>query len=216
MKRPKAWGVLALAILLAAPAAATAQAAAGFRAGVRSAGLETAEGVSTITEPVFGAYLGFALSDRLALQTEVVYGTRGATGFGLGADALDPAGTGVELSMRYIEVPILLRVGFPGDRLLVSFAAGPYLGFLTGCDVVAGGTTRACDDAAATERFEPRSTDLGLAAGAGLDFALGRSTVFVDARYTLGILSIQGGSDPFDARHNGVALTGGLAVPLGR
>ena len=216
MKRTMAWGALALATLLAAPAGGSGQAAAGFRAGVRGAGLETGQGVSTINEPVFGAYLGFALSDRLAFQTEVVYGTRGATGFGLGTDALDPAGTGVELSMRYVEVPILLRAGFPGERLLTSFFAGPYVGFLTGCDVTADGTTRACDEAAATRRFDPRSTDVGLVAGAGLDFALGRSTLFIDARYTLGILSIQEGSDPFDARHNGVALTGGLAVPLGR
>lgn len=212
----KAMTACALGVLLAAPMGAGAQTAAGFRAGVRSAGLETSQSVSTITTPVYGAYLGFGLSDRLAFQTELVYGTRGADGLGLGTDALDASAAGVELRMSYIEVPLLLRAGFPGQRFLASAFAGPYAAFLTNCEVSAGGTTTSCDDATATQRFSPRTTDFGVVAGAGLDVALGESTIFVDARYSFGLLSLQAGADPFDARHNGLAVTGGFAVPLGR
>jgi hypothetical protein len=205
-----------LGVLLAASSGVSAQAAMGFRAGVRNAGLETGQSVSTINKPVYGVYMGFGLSDRLAFQTEVVYGTRGANGLGLGADTLDASAAGVDLSMDYIEVPLLLRAGFPGKRLLASFFAGGYVAFLANCEVTAAGTTTSCDDAAAAQRFSPRTTDLGLVAGAGLDLALGQGSIFVDARYSFGLLSIQSGSDPFDARHNGLAVTGGFAVPLGR
>jgi hypothetical protein len=206
----------AVAILLAAPMGMSAQTAAGFRAGVRNADLQTGQGVSPLTEPVYGAYIGFGLSDRLALQLETVYGVRGAAGLGLGTDALDPSAPGAEVQMEYVEAPILLRAGFPGRRLLASVFAGPYVSVLIGCDVTVAGTTTACDDDTATRRFDPRTTDFGLVAGAGLDMAVGRSTLFVDARYTLGTGSIQAGSDGFDARHNGVAITAGFALPLGR
>lgn len=206
-----------LALLLLAPTGAAAQTAMGLRAGFRSAGLSGGQDTGTFNEPVFGAYLGFGISDRLALQFEGVYGTRGGTGLGLGADALDPAAAPVDVEMQYLEIPILLRAGFPGDRILGSFFVGPYAGFLLSCEVLpeAGGS-RSCDDSTATQRFSPRSTDIGLLAGAGLDLALGGNTVFVDARYSVGFLSVQSGSNAFDARHNGLAVTAGLAVPLGR
>lgn len=214
MNRAIRWS--AAIALLALPAGAVAQSATGLRAGIRNAGIQTSQGVSTITEPVYGAYLGFGLSDRLAFQMEVVYGVRGADGLGLGTDVLDSSAAGVRVDMQYLEIPLLLRAGFPGERLLASFFAGPYTGFLLSCDVTAGGSTGACDDAAAAQRFAPRPTDFGLVAGTGVDIAIGESTVFFDARYTLGILSIQSGDNGFDARHNGLAITGGLAVPLGR
>lgn len=215
MNRLILWGLLGA--LVVAPSTARAQAAAGFRVGLRSAGLDASQQVDPTRSLVLGGYLGFGISDRLALQVEVAYGSRGASGLGLGADALDDAATPVELEMQYLEVPVLLRAGFPTGRLLPSFFAGPYAAFVLSCEVTPdGGDTTRCDDAVASQRFSPRTTDLGLVAGAALDVAMGQSTVFVDARYTFGVLSIQAGSDGFDARHNGFALTGGIAVPLGR
>jgi hypothetical protein len=215
MRRLMISGVLTA--LLLAPAIAEAQSAIGFRGGIRSASLETDQTVTALDEMVLGAYLGFGLSDRLAFQAELVYGTRGAGGLGLGADALDGTATPVRVDMRYIEVPLLLRAGFPGERLLPSFFAGPYVAFLLSCEVTPdGGSAGACDDDAAAQRFAPRSTDFGMVAGLGLDVAIGESTLFIDGRYTFGIASIQAGGNAFDARHNGMAVTGGFAVPLGR
>ena len=207
----------AVLVLVLLPTSVVAQAAAGFRAGVRNAGLSTGQSTSTIDEPVYGVYIGFPVSDRLALQIEGVYGVRGAEGVGLGNGTLDPAATAVRLDMRYLDVPILLRAGFPGERLLASFFAGPYLGFLLSCQVTpTGAAGTACDEITAAQRFVPRETDVGVLAGAGLDVAIGTSTIFVDARYALGFLSIQAGDEGFDARHNSVGVTLGLAVPLGR
>lgn len=206
-----------IATALAVAPAASAQTAVGFRGGVRNAALSTTQSATALNEMVLGAYLGFGLSDRLALQAEVVYGTRGGAGLGLATDSLDDTATPVRLDMDYIEVPLLLRTGFPGERFLASFFVGPYVGFLLSCEVTPdGGSATTCDDDAATQRFAPRHTDFGMAAGVGLDVAIGESTLFIDVRYTLGLLAVQAGSDPFDARHNGLAVTGGFAVPLGR
>lgn len=205
-----------LAVLLLLPAPGTSQVATGLRAGYRSAALTTSQGTSTLEEPVFGGYLGFGISDRLALQLEVVYGARGGAGLGLGDGVLADTAGAVTVAMQYVEVPILLRAGFPGERFLASFFAGPYAGFLTSCEVRPGGGATACADTTATQRFTPRATDFGIVAGTGLDVAFGESTVFIDARYSLGLLSLQSGADAFDARHNGVAITGGFAVPVGQ
>ena len=215
MRRVSA-AVVAVALLVW-PVAADAQTAAGFRVGYRSSGLETTQTVSALEELAYGVYVGFGLSDRMAFQIEAVYGTRGADGLGLGTDALDATATPSRVDMTYLEVPLLLRIGFPTDRVLPSFFAGPYAGILLSCDVTPdGGSATACDDDGATQRFTPRSTELGVLAGAGLDLALGEATVFVDARLTLGLLSIESGSNGFDARHSGATVSAGLAVPLGQ
>lgn len=209
-------GVL-VAVLSVAPEAGDAQAAVGIRAGYRSSDLTTSQDTEGMGGMVVGGYFGFGLSNRLALQFEAVYGTRGAKELGLGDGELASDGTPVRVEMDYIEIPVLLRAGVPGERFLPSFFVGPYVGFLLGCEITppdAG--SRKCDTADATERFGPRATEFGLLGGLGLDFALGESTVFLDARYTLGLLSIESGDSPLDAHHNGLAISGGFAVPIGR
>ncbi len=208
-------GFVVSAVLMA-PAMASAQSAVGVRAGVRWSELDSNQGAGSISGLVVGGYYGFGLSDRLALQLEVVYGTRGAGALRVGASELDPAADPAKVEMSYIEVPVLLRAGFPGDRLLPSVFAGPYAGFLLDCQIEpAGGDARACDDSA-EQGFNARSTDYGMVIGAALDLLMGASTFYIDARYTLGLRSIQSGDPSLDARHTGFALSGGVAVPLGR
>ncbi len=207
---------LGLAMALGTPAVAAAQSAVGVRAGMRWSELESSQDAGSMSSLVLGGYFGFGISNRLALQIEAVYGSRGAERLRVGANTLDTDATPVRLNMSYIEIPLLLRAGFPGERFLPSFFLGPYVAFLLDCEMRPdGGESQACDDEDAVQRFTPRSTDYGVLVGGGLDMAVGESTVFLDARYTLGLLSIQSG-DGFDARHGGLALTAGVAVPLGR
>jgi hypothetical protein len=172
--------VLALGL---APSAAAAQSAVGAKVGMRFAELVTPQDGGGVEHLVAGAYYGIGLSDRVALLVEVVYGARGGTGFRVGRDELDGAEPPTRLRMRYIDVPLLLRAGFPGQRFMPSVFLGPYAGFLLGCDLVVGGETRQCQ-ADADQRFHPRATDIGFLAGAGLDVAFGESTLFVDARHS--------------------------------
>lgn len=217
MKKWKLGPALALALITATPALAAAQAAVGARAGMRWSQLETSQDAGSISSLALGGYFGFGISHRLAVQLEAVYGSRGADALRVGTATLDPDADPSRVEMSYIEIPVLLRAGFPGERFLPSFFLGPYVGFLLDCEIQpTGGETRSCDTATAAERFHPRSTDYGLVVGGGLDMAFGESTIFIDARYTLGLLPIQSGSDGFDARHTGFAVSAGVAVPVGR
>ena len=202
---------------LTVPLGAVAQSAMGLRAGARNAQLDAAAATAdgAVVEFVIGGYFGFGLSDRLALQFEAVYGGRGAETMTFGADA---AAETAGLAMSYIDVPVLLRAGFPTGRVVPSAFVGPYFGFMLSCELTPlDGSTRDCDgDESLTARFTPRSTDIGLVVGGALDFMLGESSVFVDARYTTGLLSVEAGDDPLDARHTGLAVSGGFAFPVGR
>lgn len=208
---------LVVALLLAAPAMAAAQAAVGVRAGLRRSELAVSQEVDPLYSMVVGGYFGFGITDRLALQFEAVYGTRGADGLRIGDGVLDPQASPTEVKQTYLEVPVLLRAGFPGERFLGSLFLGSYVGFMLDCELQpASGDARACDAAGVPQRFNPRSTDYGVVAGGALDMSFGSNTLYVDGRYTLGLLSLQSGGDSFDVRHTGFALTAGLAVPLGR
>lgn len=208
---------VALAGALMIPSLAVAQSAIGVRGGMRWSELEAGQGGGSMSSLVLGAYYGFGISDRLALQIEAVYGSRGGDALRLADETLDADADPVSVDMSYVEIPVLLRAGFPGERLLPSVFAGPYVGFLLDCEVVpADGDGHGCDDEGAAQRFNPRSTEFGLTVGAALDFLMGESTIYVDGRYTLGLRPIESGDEAFDARHTGLALTAGVAVPVGR
>lgn len=206
----------ALAAVLGVPATAYAQMAVGIKGGVRWAGLRGDHDVESGTGIVAGGYVGFGVADQLALQFEVDYGVRSFSGLGVGANVLSSSAPPAEIRMRYLEVPLLLRVGFPQERVLPSVFAGPFVGFLLGCDLrPEGGESRACDDSERTEWFEPRSTDAGIIIGGALDLSLGNGSFFVDVRYGLGLLSIHA-ADAVTANHGGLDFTGGFAFPIGR
>ena len=204
------------AAVLGAPAAASAQMAVGLKGGVRWAGLRSDQEAEAGTGIVAGGYVGFGVADQLALQFEIDYGVRSFSGLGVGANAVSPDAIPSELQMSYLEVPLLLRVGFPRERVLPSFFAGPYVGFLLSCDLrPEGGESRSCDDATRSEWFDPRGTDAGIVLGGSVDFAMGDGSFFVDVRYGLGLLSIHD-DDAISANHGGLDFTGGFAFPIGR
>lgn len=206
----------AVAALVMAAGSGSAQAAMGLKAGANLASLTGAADADAITGLTAGAYLGLGVGDRLALQLEATYAVRGGDAVRIGANALDDGAPPSDVRLSYVEVPLLLRAGYPGERLLPSIFMGPYAAFLLSCRItLEDGSEGDCDDDARSAWFQPRSTDYGLMAGGGLDFALGESTVFVDVRYVLGLLSIHGG-DAMDLRHRGPTITGGFAIPLGR
>lgn len=208
---------IGLAAIIAAPAMAAAQSAFGVRAGARWSDLDNGHDSSSMSSLVVGGYYGFGISNRLAIQLEAVYGSRGAESLRVGASELEEDADRVDLDMNYIEVPVLLRAGFPGERFLPSFFVGPYVGFLLDCELQpVGGDSRECDAEGAAPRFDPRGTDYGVVLGGALDMTMGQSTIFVDARFTLGLLPVQSGDGAFDARHSGLAVSAGFAMPVGR
>lgn len=209
--------VVALIATVSSVGGAAGQAAVGVRGGVNLAELTGVEGAESITGITAGGFFGFGLSDQLALQAEALFSIRGGENIPIGANTLDPAAGGSRIEMQAIEVPVLLRAGFPGERFLPSAFVGPYISFLLSCDLQdPAGTTSDCDSPARANWFSPRATNYGLLFGVALDYLMGESSVFVDLRYGLGLLSIRSGEEGFESRNTGLTITGGFAFPLGR
>lgn len=212
------WWMAALtgALLLWA-GGAQAQAAVGVKAGANFTSLAGVQDTESMVGISAGGYLGFGIGSRVAIQLEANYGVRGADGMRVEDGAFSDGAPPSDIRLASIEVPILLRAGFPSRRLLPSVFLGPYVSFLVSCRLTPeGGSAGDCDDAERPARIRPRTTGYGLMAGAAMDFPLGDSTMFVDARYVLGLVSVAGGNDPIDAYHSGFTVTGGFAFPLGR
>ena len=143
-----------------------------------------------------GGAVTVPLGSSLFFQPNVLYSMKGPK--------LD-VGSGVSgsLELSYLEVPVLLGIRFPmkGSSTRPYIAAGPYVGFKTGCKVKAssGGTSASmnCDDP--SFGMTVKSTDFGVALGGGVQF--GRLAVY--GRYMLGL------SEPIEnsnAKHDVISI----------
>jgi hypothetical protein len=207
---------LGLTLTAGAPCAAAAQSALGFKAGVDHSSLIGADAGSTTARDrlVIGAFFGTAISNHLAIQMELLYSRQGVANFVNPADA---TGAGpATLSTTFIELPFLLRAGFPTRKVLFSVYAGPVLSLRSSCEIRTGGVAAKCSSPGTPQGFSPRGTNVAAAAGGGIDVSLGGGTIFLDGRYSVSMLSIEAGSMGMKARRATTSLMAGLAFPIGR
>jgi hypothetical protein len=125
---------------------------------------------------------------------------------------------GIRLS--YFEVPLLADVVIPGpsSALLPHLYAGPLVDLQLGCGVSAASgsvsVSLPCHDLQVGLRTS--SVVFGAAFGAGLDVAAGSGLVTLDARYALGLNTIDAGELNLEVRNRALTVLAGYAVPLGR
>ena len=155
-----------------------------------------------------GASALVPLRTNLDLQLGAAYAAKGATE--------DEFGVDIELSVDYLEIPLLLRFtpSFEGT-LSPHFTIGPALAFRVGCNAAARAEgfeiSADCDD----EEYdgEVRTIDFGAVAGAGVDIATsGSLTVSLDVLYNLGLTSI---SESDDVKNRAFSILAGIAIPIG-
>ena len=155
-----------------------------------------------------GASALLPLRTNLDLQLGAAYAAKGATEKELGVD--------IELALDYLEIPLLLRfTPSVAGTLSPHFTFGPALAFRVGCNAAirAEGfeVSADCDDDEYDE--EVKTIDLGVVAGAGLDFATsGSLTVSLDVLYNLGLSSI---SESDDVKNRAFSILAGIAIPIG-
>lgn len=143
----------------------------GVKAGVNFANQDfEADGISVSPDGKtgfhFGAFASLMFSDKLGLQPEILYSTKGSE-FDLGA-----AGS-FETDLNYLEIPILLR--FQPIEIL-SIHAGPQFGILA-----------SAEQDGEDIKDSLKGSDLSLAVGSQVELPLG----FVGgARYVLGLSDI--------------------------
>ena len=142
------------------------------------------------TGTVFGLSLKLPMSDRVALQPEVLFINKGSK------LEFDNAGNS-DIRLDYLEIPLLLRF----DRSLSSaltphFYLGPSLSYNVGCNVEVSTSPGASSDCKRDVFFEPNDVDWGAVIGAGLDLNLGGLGVTGGARYGVGMANVSKDDGP--------------------
>jgi hypothetical protein len=132
--------------------------------------------------------------------------------------------------LDYIEVPAMARLSF-GRRVRVFIEAGAYFGYLAKARALTEGTSALYLDEAGTQpviippdteplvidlgdntnvRASLKRTNVGLAGGGGLVYPLGPGALVLEARFQLGLTTIQK-----DIETSGETQTGAVVISLG-
>lgn len=156
-----------------------------------------------------GAFVQLDFAGPFALQPELLYIQKGAV-----QESTTQEGTTVTRTFKldYIEIPVLAKFQFPlGGPFSPNLFAGPSIGFSASAEAEdeVGGRS-------GTEDISDRvsSTEFGLIFGVGGDFGIGAATITVDARYGLGLTSVDDGltgNGDFSLNNQGFMFTAGFA-----
>jgi len=142
-----------------------------------------------------------------------------------------------ETVLDYLEIPVLVRLTF-GDKVRFFLDAGPYIGFLVRAVALTEGTSALYLDETATlpiiipPATEPLEVDLGaktdvkdsletgnigLAGGGGMIHPLGPGDLVFEARFQLGLTTIQKHPETDGHTQTGaVVISLGYRLPLSR
>lgn len=196
---------LGLAALAAAGSTADAQTTLGVRGGVSVASVDLDVGEvfddANRTGFVGGVFMDWSGGGLFGFQAGAQYNQKGAElDFG---DVVD------ELTLSYLEVPVVAKVGLPLGTIKPSVLGGVALGFNTGCDQGdLDGDDSDCGD-------DVKSTEFSGIVGADVAFYLSGLSVWVDGRYHFGLSDVSDAVDIDQLKNRAWAFQAGLGFPLG-
>ena len=139
------------------------------------------EGTDSKVGLLVGGFAEIKLSDKFAVQPELLYS-------GMGAKDGD-----VSLNLNYLAVPVMAKY-FVAEKF--SLEAGPQIGFLMSAKAKLDGESEDIKDAF-------KSTDFGFNLGAGYDFT---ENISAGLRYNMGLSNILEGSGDFKGTNNAFSL----------
>ena len=196
-----AFTALALFATTAVPTQAQQGVELGVRGGVSvaSASLDVGQTFSKSNRTGFvgGVFLNFD-AGLFGFQVGGQYAQKGVK--------LDFGNVVDELSLSYLEIPAVVKLGIPLGVVKPSILGGASLGFNTGCEF---GDDDDCKD-------DFKSTDFSGILGADLAIYVGTISVWADGRYNFGFSDINEASDLVDdLKHRNWMLQAGLGFRLG-
>jgi hypothetical protein len=209
--------LLALSIATAAPAEVRVGAAAGPNFARFSGSLVPNEiSFAGATNLGLGLVAEVDLSPELSLACEPMLLQKGSSFRGWGS-ASDTTGT---VDVTYFELPLLARYSFGTWPVRPYLTAGPTLGFRREATITQNRTGRL----GSTDDIEDITQDLdvGIAVGAGVAIPLGRFELFVEGRYSFGLLPVEdvppGWAYDFERGpfNRGLLVSVGATIGLGR
>ncbi len=207
----KRFNVLLLVILMVAFVGTTANGqliGKGIKAGVNLANLSGSdiEDTEMKTGLAVGGFITYGFSEMFAVQPEVLFMMKGAKFTETDPFFGDVTG---KFKFNYIEIPVLVKVMIPtSGKVKPNIFAGPAVGFLMSADLEAEalGVSAEVDI-----KDEIKSIDFGLAFGAGVGFEITQGTITLDARYTLGLTSVDDTDDELDMKNGVISIMGGFS-----
>jgi hypothetical protein len=193
-------------------------------------------GFSSREAEFFGISADIGLSRHFSLVVELNYTSQGGKRTGLQIIEEMPAGLPVppdtdlyadfknETILDYVEIPVMLRYKF-GNTVRFFINAGPYAGYLVRAHAVTSGSSLIYLDPAGTEpvidtpvsfvadtdvKDSLKTTNFGLAGGAGIMYPLGPGSLVFEAHFQAGLITIQK-----DVETSGKSQTGAVVISLG-
>ena len=210
--------LLAVAFLMIAGSTAFSQISIGkgIKGGLNLATVGGADAdkfgtLSSVTQFNGGIFVNIGLPGPLSIQPEVLYTVKGAK---IAGTFLGTPFTSTNTA-TYVEIPVLLKFNIPlipGSPVKPNIFAGPAVGFLLSVKSkteVPGQPTQESDDKSTTE-----SMDFGVAVGAGVDINLVVVTLTVDARYTMGLKTVDKSASPgpYDVKNRVISVNVGIGL----
>jgi hypothetical protein len=168
----------------------------GLEGGVNFADLDlkassgTDQLTSSQTGFAFGGIFGHTLNNTLSLEVEVMYLQKGATQM---ANSTNP---NIDIYMSVLEIPLFVKASF-GDAVRPYVKAGPSLGFILSSEAETeyGGTVagQSVQTYQADLNNVLKNIDVGLSIAAGVSFLVGNSRLFIEGRYSQGLVDLYKG-----------------------
>lgn len=183
----------ALALVMASTTSAMAQLSIGPRAAVSfsNAAFDSDEDVNSgnLLGFAFGAVAEIGISERFAIQPEVLFSQ---SGFVL-KDEFEFSGEPADLNVRYsyLQIPLLAKLKFGSGAAVFNVFAGPHVGFGLGdINFEAELMGEKDTDIQSWEDTGFSRFDFGVTGGVGVSFAAGLGKLGLDLRYQLGLNNI--------------------------
>lgn len=202
----KIWVLLAMLLTLFISLPVYAQGNFGVLGGwsLTNASIDPDQGLDWKTRKVggFGVVLDYSVTDFITLHLEPML-------LGKGPKAADGEKK-VEFGLVYIEIPVMVKYRIDNNIIKPYLMAGPTIGFLQAAKLKV--TMGSWDDL----KDDLKSIDLGLGFGAGLDLPIGNNSIFVEARYSLGLMNIADKAEgPYsDIKTRGIQIFAGITFPM--
>jgi hypothetical protein len=170
-----------------------------------------------------GGVIDLGLDQTFSLRLEPMYLQKGA-----GTSTLETQpGLEWKLKSTCLEIPLFLKAEF-GNKMKSYLMAGPSLGILLSSDLELDlGVITLKGDA----KKVTKSLDVAAAFGAGVRYPVGESSIFVEARYSLGLTNTVDGGDidlvagpvveeitwekTDSIKNRGFQVMAGVTIPLG-
>lgn len=152
----------------------------------------------------FGGFLTLRLTERIAIQPEVLYMMKGTE-----YDDED-----LSLKLGYVEVPVLARVALASAHggIEPHILVGPAVSLNTTCKWE-GRENNIKVEIDCAEFDDARSVDFGIVFGGGFAIPTGAFSIVLDGRYNLGLSSV---FEDVDIKNSTFSAMAGLSIPLGQ